>query len=404
MRKFKLILFISLICKLNISFAQQIIQLGIKPGGANFVIKYHQNRVINSTVSGIEFVDVSNPASPTIAATLSPPANFPMAIQVENNYAYFGGGMVGYFMIADITNINAPFITGITYQIGGTGYQIAIKGNYAFMPINADTLYSIDISNKTNPFVANKIYIGGQGVGISIRGNYAYVGTNVGLKVVDISTPTNMTVSSNIIGNYNNISEDTLNKRIFVAKNSGGFEVMNVTNPANPSLLFQGSGGGSGANLVYKNGFVFQKALGNVCAFQIGAGSANYLGSYSTTIGGQINSVSAKDSVFYLSSTTNLYIFKLGTAALPLSVNKLNEIDSPNIFPNPNNGIFNLQIPNTIDNGQLILINLLGQKLFEQTVMQGNSEITITGLAKGLYHFMILQNKIQLTNGKIVIE
>src|SRR6185295_17987599 len=106
-------------------------------------------------------------------------------IAIDSPYVYFGGGMTGYFMIADISNINSPTQVGITYDINTTAYQIAVKGNYAFMPTNTDTLYSIDISNKMAPAVIGRIDLGGFSSGIAVKGNYTYVGTQYGLKVVD---------------------------------------------------------------------------------------------------------------------------------------------------------------------------------------------------------------------------
>ena len=111
---------------IQISNSQTISQLGVWNNNANFAIKFYQNKVITSTTSGIKFIDVSNPSSPTSTASLENPGSFPMAIEIDNNYAYFGGGMTGYFMIADISNINSPVQVGITTNIYGTAYQIEI--------------------------------------------------------------------------------------------------------------------------------------------------------------------------------------------------------------------------------------------------------------------------------------
>ena len=173
----------------SISFSQSIIELGVWNNNANFIIEYHQDKVITSTTSGIQFINVANPSSPSPSASLANPANFPMAIEVEGNYAYFGGGMTGYFMISDISNINFPSQIGISYNISGTSYDMAIDGNYAYMPTNTDTLYSIDITDKTTPIVIGKLDLGSFPKGVIVSDNYAFVGTSGGLKVVDISDP-----------------------------------------------------------------------------------------------------------------------------------------------------------------------------------------------------------------------
>jgi hypothetical protein len=73
-------------------------------------------------------------------------------------------------------------------------------------------------------------------------------------------------------------------------------------------------------------------------------------------------------------------------------------------YPNPNNGSFKLKIDSEINKGDFVLMNSLGQKVHEQKISQGENLINSTGLAKGLYHYLILENKIQISEGKIAIE
>lgn len=74
------------------------------------------------------------------------------------------------------------------------------------------------------------------------------------------------------------------------------------------------------------------------------------------------------------------------------------------IFPNPNNGSFNLKIDTEIENGEIVLFNSLGQKVHEQKISQGENQINTNGLSKGLYNYVLLQNKQRSTSGKLIIE
>ncbi len=74
------------------------------------------------------------------------------------------------------------------------------------------------------------------------------------------------------------------------------------------------------------------------------------------------------------------------------------------LFPNPNNGLFVLRIDNEIENGELILINSIGQKIYEQKIIQGTNDIKTNGLSLGLYNYILLQNNQKIANGKLVIE
>jgi hypothetical protein len=74
------------------------------------------------------------------------------------------------------------------------------------------------------------------------------------------------------------------------------------------------------------------------------------------------------------------------------------------IYPNPNNGCFTLHMNHDLMKGKLFLINLLGQKVFEQDVYQGTNEIITSGLAKGLYHYALIEKNELLSTGKVILE
>ena len=80
------------------------------------------------------------------------------------------------------------------------------------------------------------------------------------------------------------------------------------------------------------------------------------------------------------------------------------QINNFELYPNPNNGTFKLQIDGEINNGEIILINSLGQKVHEQKIIQGSNEIKTNGLATGLYNYILLEDKQKISNGKIILE
>ena len=77
---------------------------------------------------------------------------------------------------------------------------------------------------------------------------------------------------------------------------------------------------------------------------------------------------------------------------------------SVSIYPNPNYGSFKLQIEEEIENGELVLFNSLGQKVHEQKIFQEQNNIITSGLATGLYHYIVLLDKRQISNGKLMVE
>lgn len=74
------------------------------------------------------------------------------------------------------------------------------------------------------------------------------------------------------------------------------------------------------------------------------------------------------------------------------------------LFPNPNNGSFTLKIGNEIKNGELMIINSIGQKVFEQKIVTGINPINIKSISAGLYQYVLLQDSQRIFHGKFVMD
>jgi hypothetical protein len=74
------------------------------------------------------------------------------------------------------------------------------------------------------------------------------------------------------------------------------------------------------------------------------------------------------------------------------------------LFPNPNNSKFTLEISEDINDGEIVVFNELGQKIFIEKVFKGKNEIKMPTNSKGIYHYQILQNRKQVYNGKFIVE
>jgi len=112
--------------------------------------------------------------------------------------------------------------------------------------------------------------------------------------------------------------------------------------------------------------------------------------------------------VFNLSgnSAMDVFILKMGRGQISGGVTPkiLTENQQCSVFPIPNSGCFNIQIDNAIKNGQLILLNSIGQKVHEQKIIQGTNEIKTNGLSFGLYNYILLLDNQTISNGKLTIE
>ncbi len=146
-----------------------------------------------------------------LLSSLNIDANWPY-IAISGNYAFITAQkpdtdiVTNVLYVVDIGNPSDPQIVGTDYIEGGFADDIAVSGDYVYLPVeDADAvnggLYVIDVSDPSSPEKAGFISIGAAG-GISVSGNYAYTGSvtddpeseskKACLNVIDISVPSNL--------------------------------------------------------------------------------------------------------------------------------------------------------------------------------------------------------------------
>lgn len=74
------------------------------------------------------------------------------------------------------------------------------------------------------------------------------------------------------------------------------------------------------------------------------------------------------------------------------------------VYPNPTQSDFNIEISKEIYNGEIEVRNVLGQIVLKQNVIQGKNSIKTENLAKGIYNYAVLQDKVVVSVGKVVVE
>lgn len=74
------------------------------------------------------------------------------------------------------------------------------------------------------------------------------------------------------------------------------------------------------------------------------------------------------------------------------------------IYPNPTSGIFSIKTDGTIDHGELIVINTLGQTVCSLKLTTETSKIDLSDFTAGLYTCILLQDKRVIYYGKLSIE
>jgi hypothetical protein len=184
--------------------------------------------------SGLQIINISNPAAPTLAGSYDT-NGYAMGVEVVGNYAYVGDRDSG-LQIINISNPVAPSLSG-SYNTTGEAVGVQVVGNYAYVADSDSGLQIINISNPAAPNLIGSYDTTGTAYAVQVVGNYAYVTDNdSGLQIINISNPAAPTLTGTydttggaywleVVGNY-----------AYVSDWYSGLQIINISNPAAPSL------------------------------------------------------------------------------------------------------------------------------------------------------------------------
>ena len=213
---------------------------------------------------------------------------------IENNIAYVAAGENG-FQVIDLINLSNPIITGSYQLTGGYAHQLNLIGNYAYIAYDVLGLRIVDVTNPNNISLAGvymmgiiyqqrvpvkrvavtdgKAFIMDQDIGqydcvnvsqptqvfrvflelvdpqsVSVVDGIAYMADGFGLQLINVSDPTN----PSLLGSFNMVFF-AVSVVGDIAYGAGrGLQLINVSNPTNPSLLgsFNTAGTAFGVSVV----------------------------------------------------------------------------------------------------------------------------------------------------------
>jgi hypothetical protein len=186
-------------------------------------------------VLGSHLIDISNPESPVIMAS------------IDSHGASFFSGHYGYavadtngFRIIDVSNPHNPVIVG-SVDTPVRAVDLAVSGSYAYVTATAwgGTMYVIDISNPISPSIVGSLGgTGGWASGIDVSGAYAYMIDIDGLFVLDVSDPR----SPGIVGSVGSLAGITRSgvyasgDYVYVVDTNQRLNIVDVSNPRSPHI------------------------------------------------------------------------------------------------------------------------------------------------------------------------
>lgn len=162
--------------------------------------------------------------------------------QVISNTAYVAGGEAG-LKILDVTppttNTLKLRVLG-TYVTPSPAQAVRTVGPLTYLAHQAGFLI-LNVSTPTNiTLVGNLNMPTGKYHELRVSGNFAYLAAHTnGVKIINISDPAN----PQLVGTYDTPSYaksvDVAGTSVYIADDQGGLQILDVANPANPQLLSQ---------------------------------------------------------------------------------------------------------------------------------------------------------------------
>jgi len=74
------------------------------------------------------------------------------------------------------------------------------------------------------------------------------------------------------------------------------------------------------------------------------------------------------------------------------------------IYPNPNNGLFEIKLDTETDNAKAVLFSALGQNVYEQKISDYTTLLNCSLLSKGIYSLYVFENEKHFITRKLIIE
>jgi hypothetical protein len=201
------------------------------------------------TPHGFDVLDVSTPAAIALLGSYADPELAGVgALAVRDQLAYLTGSAAnkdgrGSLAIIDLADPTNPWLRGSIATAGASAEGLDVVGTLAYVADSSAGLHLIDISDPNDPRLLGTFTSEGART-VRVAGEHAYLGTDHGLEIIDVSTPTAPFAIAGPIPIAAPISGLALSGDLifvsygdFGSSDFGGIEVYDVSDAAGPRLI-----------------------------------------------------------------------------------------------------------------------------------------------------------------------
>lgn len=187
----------------------------------------------NNAGDGMWILDVSVPSMPAVLSAFNTAGN-PYGVEAAGDRVYVANGNGG-LLVVDVTDPAAPVSMG-SLPFSSQAFDVRVQGNVAYVALFGAGLASVNVTSPLFMSVLDQEIGWGFLNAVDVSGNIAWLAAQTGLRVVDISTPANLTSLS--MTAFGGQPRDVVHAGdLYLADDFYGLRQVDVTNLAAPTLL-----------------------------------------------------------------------------------------------------------------------------------------------------------------------
>jgi hypothetical protein len=228
------------------------------------LIVFQNDIIFGMTWNYLLIINVSIPMNPSLITAYNLTGFYSAAMDIQKNMLCTVGNY-GLHII-NVTNPESPALIGsFAPDSSGEYVNIAVKNGIAYVAM-ANTgagIHLINISNPVRPSLISTIATF-EAFGVTVVGNTVYVADSTsGLKIIDVTYPAGPQLLGSCISPVDAQNVAVAGNVAIVADGSYGLQMIDITDSSNPVLVGSYSSGYFTSQLIVRDNLVFMVSYGS---------------------------------------------------------------------------------------------------------------------------------------------
>ncbi len=208
--------------------------MSFSSGSGSEVIVQDDVAFVAAVNAGMQLIDVSDPAHPTLIAAYDTTESH--GIDVLGDLVYLVDLYPG-LLIFDASDPSAPALVG-SYNTPGAAYDVAVDGSFAYVADDDQGIQIVDISDPSNPFRLSRVGYSDDIRNVTVHDGICYGLSSSDLYIYDVHNPAApFRIGVYYVPPFEATDSFAVGTTLFLAGGRTGVHVLDVSNPASPQLL-----------------------------------------------------------------------------------------------------------------------------------------------------------------------